>query len=832
MGGGGSAIAERIASRRMRGLFVRRWRPGRVLVFGLSAGLVTATILFTVSGGAGASPAWPSVLQAAQAVGPLNAPIVTAGQFISCPSPTQCVELGITAADSDDLLPWIGTLSDGAWTFANGPVPGDASTANASVQISGLSCSSPSFCVAVGTYVDDNNVQQGLLLTMTDGSWEAATAPAPAGAADGKGTDTYLNAVSCWVDDGCVAVGTYMPASGARATMAIELVNGNWSATAVAPPANVSTTAPDVNMTMVACDPTGTCVAGGIYTPILSSFSSVQLATNAGGVWNSIEAPGSSDSLSAIACPATGDCTAVGDDVDGNGFQQALVLQQSDAGWEATTVPVPGESTPVAPPAPEAPNSGVSINAISCPAPGSCVADGTFRTGANNGLGVMLQQTPGGWTAQQAPLPSDWEQGSSFVALGAGSLSCPAVGDCTAVGSYQTQPSTDTEIGQAGMVLTQSDGSWVVATQQAWPSDYVPGEPDSVVSSNLFGVSCATAQSCWAYGWVKNDDSGVVDYQQDVDSIATTRPGVGTTTPGVSLTPSSATVTPSGYVTFGATVSGNSAGGSPDDPVSIYVCGPTATPAPCTTFSNPLGFMSLTPGAGDTSTATSPAFAGNASGYWCAAAYYYGDSSYGPASDLTADGCFDVAPVIVSADTTTFTEGTSATPFQVTAGPDAAPVSFTGTGTLPPGVSLSASGVLAGTPGVEGHFPLTITATDTTGHSATQNFMLSVSSSTSLQIATTSPLPAAQVGTPYSVRLTANGGRARYKWKLISSTLPTGLKLDKTTGTISGKPKRAAVGIDNFEVQVSSGPNATAAIFSISVTGQEPQSPTGRPRTF
>jgi len=772
--------------------------------------------LITMPGGAGASPAWPSVIQAAQTVGTVNA-LNTGGRFISCPSTTECVELGISDGNSDGLLPWIGTLGDGSWTFANGPVPGDASAANADVQISGLSCSSASFCVAVGTYADDNDVQQGLLLTMTDGSWEATTAPVPAGAAGGQGMDTYLNAVSCWADGACVAVGTYMPATGSKATMAIELDDGTWSPTAVAPPANASTT-PDVNMTMVACDPSGTCAAAGIYNPMFSSFTSVQLATNAGGSWSSVEAPGFYDSVSAIACPTTGDCTAVGDDIDSNGFQQALVLQQSDTGWTATTVPVPGESTPVAPPAPEAPNSGVSTNALSCPAPGSCVADGTFRTPQNETLGVMLQQTSGGWTAQQAPLPADWQQGSESVTLGAGSLSCPAVGDCTAVGSYQTQSSTNTEIGQAGMVLTQSDGSWVVATQQAWPSGYVPGGQDSIVYSQLFGVSCATAQSCWAYGWVKNyDDSGDYD-QQDVESIATTRPGLGTTVPTASLAPSSANVIPGGYVTFAATVSGNAAGGSPGDPVSFYVCGPTVTPAPCTTFSNPLGFVSLTPGAGDTSTATSPAFGGYASGYWCAAVYYYGDSNYGPASDLTTDGCFDVAPIIVSPDTATFTEGTTAKPFQVTAGPDAASVSYTGTGTLPPGVSLSSTGVLAGTPAVEGSFPLTITATDTTGHSATQSFMLSVASSSSLQIATTSPLAAAQVGAPYSVRLAASGGSRPYKWTLVSSALPKGLKLNKKTGTISGKPKRSAVGPDSFEVQVSSGPDTTAAIFSISVT--------------
>ena len=141
-------------------------------------------------------------------------------------------------------------------------------------------------------------------------------------------------------------------------------------------------------------------------------------------------------------------------------------------------------------------NPFASINALACPAPGSCVADGTFQSASNERLGVILQQNPGGWTAQQAPLPADESQGSAGVDLGAGSLSCPAVGECTAVGGYQTEPSTNTQIGQAGMVLTQSDGSWIVANQQAWPDGYVPGAPNSIVYSQLFGVSCATADTC------------------------------------------------------------------------------------------------------------------------------------------------------------------------------------------------------------------------------------------------------------------------------------------------------------------------------------------------
>jgi hypothetical protein len=67
---------------------------------------------------------------------------------------------------------------------------------------------------------------------------------------------------------------------------------------------------------------------------------------------------------------------------------------------------------------------------------------------------------------------------------------------------------------------------------------------------------------------------------------------------------------------------------------------------------------------------------------------------------------------------------------------------------------------------------------------------------------TTTTLGGATVGQAYSASLAATGGTAPYTWKLVpgTGTLPTGLKLHKTTGIISGKPK--ASGSFSFAVEV------------------------------
>jgi len=117
---------------------------------------------------------------------------------------------------------------------------------------------------------------------------------------------------------------------------------------------------------------------------------------------------------------------------------------------------------------------------------------------------------------------------------------------------------------------------------------------------------------------------------------------------------------------------------------------------------------------------------------------------------------------------------------------------------LPPGLSLSSSGQLAGTPTKSGTYTFLLDAANSSSLSdvGVKSFVLVV---TPISF-TTSSLPYGDVGVPYSVALIATGGTGTLTWTqtlLQSSQLPPGLSLS-STGTISGTPTSAG----SFDVNI------------------------------
>ena len=89
---------------------------------------------------------------------------------------------------------------------------------------------------------------------------------------------------------------------------------------------------------------------------------------------------------------------------------------------------------------------------------------------------------------------------------------------------------------------------------------------------------------------------------------------------------------------------------------------------------------------------------------------------------------------------------------------------FTPQMTLPAGLSLSTAGVLSGTPTAPGVSSAAVFVTDNAGTRVRQTFNLTVEQLADPLEITTSVLPPATSGIPYSVTLEATGGTGEYTW--------------------------------------------------------------------
>ncbi len=160
------------------------------------------------------------------------------------------------------------------------------------------------------------------------------------------------------------------------------------------------------------------------------------------------------------------------------------------------------------------------------------------------------------------------------------------------------------------------------------------------------------------------------------------------------------------------------------------------------------------------------------------------------------------APVITSPDTTTFTVGTSGS-FTVIASGNPSPT-FSYTGSLPDGVSLTSAGLLSGTPaeGTGGIYVITITASNGVEPDDTQTFTLVVNEAPQFTSESSTVFAGGELG---SFAVTTMG----YPTPVITTDdgLPTWLTLvDQGDGTaiLSGTPPNEN-GVDYFLLKAANG---------------------------
>jgi hypothetical protein len=483
--------------------------PGRLL---FPAALATALLVVEPIGmqtmvPAGASSSGPSWSGSAAPL-PANAkasPQVTI-YGTDCPSPGNCVAVGQYDDSAGFPDPLIEMLSGGTWTTVQAPLPANTGTDsdhNELAALNGVSCPTPTSCVAVGSYRDDDGpfegYDYGLIETLSNGTWSARAAPQPPNS--GTDADTYqstdLDAVDCVAPGACTAVGRYADTNGDGWGLIDVLSGGSWSATEAPQPPNSGNDTlnnQDTSLGGLSCPTAGFCTLVGSYmddSPSPPGHQFGLIETGWGSTWAPTEAPEPANTatdatdqfanLFNVSCSSDGHCASVGFyTIDSpSGYEDGLIETLDSGVWTPTEAPEPPGAAP----------AGLSgVFGVSCPADGVCTAVGRYEDAENRTWGLIETLAGGSWTPAQAPEPADGDTNPSDLPRALlSSISCSWPGECVAAGNY-----TDTAIHGQALIDTLSGGSWT-ATEGIVPVNAAANPKAALETTSCAAAFCAVA---------------------------------------------------------------------------------------------------------------------------------------------------------------------------------------------------------------------------------------------------------------------------------------------------------------------------------------------------
>ena len=310
--------------------------------------------------------------------------------------------------------------------------------------LSGVSCSSPHTCTAVGAFQTRTGAYKTLAERWNGRRWLRQPTPNPAG------LSPQLVGVSCPQAADCIAVGS----TGDGLKTLAERWNGSrWRIQA-------SGTGGPGWLTGVSCSSPNTCTAVGF-----TGFDGALAERWNGTKWvvQHLRSPAGNSGLTSVSCPAPSDCTAVGYTSTGggtfgerwNGRKWVLQATKSPTGFSF-------------------------LYGISCTSPGACIATGYYED-TSTGTDKTLAERWNGrtWKVQATP------KATSGLAVDLAAVSCVRPSDCTAAGYY------DTRQGQRVLAERWNGHAWAV---QRTPN------PKGTFTSRLTGVSCPSPTDCQAAG--------------------------------------------------------------------------------------------------------------------------------------------------------------------------------------------------------------------------------------------------------------------------------------------------------------------------------------------
>lgn len=272
---------------------------------------------------------------------------------IACVSAGNCVAVGdYDYGVSTSLQAFIATETHGKWARAFAPRLPSNSSAPAAAQLGAVACTRSGFCEAVGSYQDSSgNVQSMALVRPAGGRWHPATEiTAPASAA--ANPDALLTGITCTGPGTCVAVGNYSVSGSRFAAMGAIESRGAWHrAAGIAAPRNaVSSTFTAISS--VSCPSAVLCIGVGEYAVSATQSRAMSVTESKGRFSAATEITAvprgaslrPSTYLLGISCSPVNNCLAVGGGRNKAGHSVAMYMTRSARShghWRAAFLPPP-----------------------------------------------------------------------------------------------------------------------------------------------------------------------------------------------------------------------------------------------------------------------------------------------------------------------------------------------------------------------------------------------------------------------------------------------------------------------------------------------------------
>jgi Bacterial Ig-like domain (group 3) len=345
-----------------------------------------------------------------------------------------------------------------------------------------ISCSGPGDCVVAGNYTaNSSGLSVPFLAEEKKGTWGGVEKVPGLAALDG-GLTASLATVSCGSPGNCAAGGSFNRTEGETAFLVTE-INGAWQHAILVPGLATTNQADSLGsfISSVACPAKGDCTAVGSGDPT-DDGSAPFAVSETGGHWSAATLlPGGGGQAS---CGAPGDCTAA---------SYGSIATESNGHWGA---------------AQKAPALLPNVQALACAGASYCIIGGEEEAANPEAFSsaTYAVETKGTFGAAKALPGEETALGDDVTGMDLDDLACASAGNCTTAGRYFVYNGiTPSKI--EIFVARETRGTWHQPTA-------LPGlvELDKSQADPL-ALSCSTLGNCALTGTYALDSADDADTQ-------------------------------------------------------------------------------------------------------------------------------------------------------------------------------------------------------------------------------------------------------------------------------------------------------------------------------